>query len=65
MPVTVNREYFASQIFRAIIIFVLNNFWINDPVIFMQLIFALAVLSENILTTNISRFTVLYLEMQV
>ena len=64
--ITVNREYFVSNISWDKF-FVLNNFRTNDPlphlaltmrIIFVHLIFALPMLSENILTTNVSRFTV-------
>ena len=60
---TVNHEYFASQIFRAIK-FRVKSFSDKRPrtalslimrIFFVCLIFALAMLSENILTTKISR----------
>ena len=57
---TVNRKYFASQIFRAIN-FRVKSFSDKRPrtalslimcIIFVRLIFGLAMLSENILTTK-------------
>ena len=58
--------YHKSRIFRAIN-FRVKSFSDKQPrtalslimhIIFVRLIFALAMLSENILTTKISRFTV-------
>ena len=58
--IAINHEHFASQIFRAI------NFRTNDPILHYHYNFCVfnfrtshIMLSENILTTKISRFTVL------